>query len=109
VSAVFVVVQPFGQHAPCVFLVQDEDLVEQFPAQGSDHAFADGVGAWRPHRAAQDLDAFGLEEGVEGRGEAAVAVADEVFNRLGAVVEFQIHQRVACARSVRPNRYGSYK
>jgi hypothetical protein len=51
-SAVRVVVQPLGQHAPRVVLVQDEDLVEQFSAGGADQALADGVRAGCADRAA---------------------------------------------------------
>jgi len=50
-SAVRVVVQPLGQHAPRVVFVQDEGLVEQLSADGADHAFADGVRAGCADRA----------------------------------------------------------
>lgn len=51
-SAVRVVVQPPGRQAPRVVLVQDEDLVEQFSADGTDHALANGVRAGCADRAA---------------------------------------------------------
>ena len=38
-----VVAQVFGQHPAQVILIDDQQPVEQFPAQGADHPFADRV------------------------------------------------------------------
>ena len=46
-----VVDQVFGQCPAQVMLVDDQQLVEEFAAQGADHPFADGVRSGRLRRA----------------------------------------------------------
>jgi hypothetical protein len=57
-----------------VRLIEDEDPVQELTAQGTDQALADRVHPRRLNGGAQDSGAGGLEDGVEGRGEARPAV-----------------------------------
>ena len=54
-------------------LVDDQDGVEEFAADGADESFGDGVGPRRPHRRPDDLDVDGSEDGIEGDGELLVS------------------------------------
>ena len=74
-------------------LVDDQDAVEEFAADGADEAFGDGVGPRRPHGRLDDRDVDGGEDGVEGGGELGVAIADEEPEPLAGVVE--VHGQVA--------------
>ena len=74
-------------------LVDDQDAVEEFAADGADEAFGDRVGPRRAHRCPDDLDVDGGEDGVEGRGELGVAVADQEPEAPAGVVE--VHGQVA--------------
>ena len=91
---------------PCgMALVDDQDAVEEFAADGADEAFGDRVRPRRSHRCSDDRGVDGGEHGVEGGGELAVAVADqepeapvdvvEVDNRLRA--SWVSHAPVGCA------------
>ena len=71
----------------------DQEVIEAFAAQGADEAFGDRVGAGCPDGAAEDADVGAVEHGGEGRGELAVAVADQEPELLGAVAE--VHEQVA--------------
>ena len=77
----------------CVLLVDDQEAVEEFAADRSDEAFGDRVRPWCPHRRLDDLDVDGGEDGVEGRGELGVPVADEEPEAAVGVVE--VHEQVA--------------
>ena len=50
----------FGQHLPQMMLVDDQQPVEQLPAQGTDDPFAGGVRSGRLRRAGKDPDAIRL-------------------------------------------------
>ncbi|WP_406529175.1 hypothetical protein [Streptomyces sp. I8-5] len=56
-------------------LAQDQDVVEGHAADGADRAFAMRVRARCPGRAEQHLSVLGGEDGIEGVGVLAVAVA----------------------------------
>jgi hypothetical protein len=72
-----VVQQVLSQHLAQVMLIDDEHLVEEFPAQGADDPLADCVRSGRLRRTGQDPDAPGGEHGVERAGELARAVPDQ--------------------------------
>jgi len=76
-----------------VSLIDDQKAVEEFAADRSDEALGDRVCPWRPRWRLDDLDAGRGEDGIEGGGELAVAVADEEPEVLVGVVE--VHQQVA--------------
>ena len=98
-----VVPQVLGQHPVQVVLIDDQQPVEEFPAQGTDNPFADRVRPGRLRRAGQDPDTFPGEHGIEGAGELARAVPDQELDRGRPVA--QVHQEVAgclrCPRAVR--------
>jgi hypothetical protein len=64
-----VVPQVLGQHLAQVALIDDQQPVEELPAQGADDPLADRVRSGRLRRAGKDPDALGGEHGVEGAGE----------------------------------------
>jgi hypothetical protein len=66
-----------GQHPSQVVLIDDQQPVEQLPAQGADHPFADRVRSRRLRRAGQNPDALRREHGVEGVSELAGAIPDQ--------------------------------
>ena len=72
-----VVLKVFGQHPAQVVLIDDQQAVEQLPAQGADHPFADGVRSRRLRRAGENPDAIGLEYGAGAGGELACAIPDQ--------------------------------
>jgi hypothetical protein len=65
--------------------VDDQDPVEQFAAQGSNHPFADRVRPERSGRIGQDLNAVGGEDRVERPGESGVSVSEQERDGGGAV------------------------
>src|SRR5829696_1998308 len=81
-----------GQHGGCVMLVDDEDPVQQLAAQAADEPFGDGVRPRRPDWCGHDLDAGGIEHGVDDLAELAVVIAEEEPERLAGVV--QVHQQI---------------
>ena len=90
-----VVVEVLLELAECccrVPLIDKEDAVEEFAADGADEAFGDGVGPRRPHRRLDDLDAAAGEDGVERGGELGVAIPDEEPVPPAGVVE--VHGQV---------------
>jgi hypothetical protein len=87
------VLEILAQHDVEVALSGDQEVVEAFPAQGSDEAFCDRVRPWRLDRGADDLDVGAGEDGVEGGCELAVSVADQESEPVGTVAE--VHQQVA--------------
>jgi len=82
-----------AQHDVEVAWSGDQDVIEAFPAQGADEPFRDRVRPGRPGRGADDADVGTGEDGVKGRGELAVSVADQEPEPVGPVAE--IHQQVA--------------
>jgi len=60
-----------------VALSEDQHPVGEFCSHGADESFGVAVGLWAPGRDLQDRDAGVGDNGVEGCGELAGAVADE--------------------------------
>jgi hypothetical protein len=71
----------------------DQEVVEAFPAQGTDEPFRDRVRPWCPDRGADDADVRAGEHGVERGGELAVPVADQEPEPVRSLSE--VHQQVA--------------
>jgi len=61
-----VVPQGFGQHLAQVALIDNQQPVEQLPAQGPYHPFADGVCSGRLWRTGENPDGLCREHGIEG-------------------------------------------
>jgi hypothetical protein len=79
----------------CVFevaLVEDQYSVEQLAADGADPSFGDRVSSGRPHRCAQDADAFTGEYGIEDVSELGIPVADQELESCHALAE--VHQQI---------------
>ena len=76
-----------------VSLVDDQDAVEQFAADGSDEALGDRVRPRRLRWRLDDPDIDRGEHGIEGGGELGVAVADEEPEAPIGFVE--VHEQVA--------------
>ena len=76
-SAHVVVLDEDAEHAFQMAPIQNQKPVETLAADGADEAFGDRVRPRCAYRSLDDLDLDGGEHGVEGRGELAVAVADE--------------------------------
>jgi hypothetical protein len=87
-----VVPQVLGQHPAQVMLIDDQQPVEDLPAQSADHPFADRVPSGRLRRAEQDPDALRGEHGIEGTDELARAVPDQELDTSHAPAHF--HQEV---------------
>jgi hypothetical protein len=62
-------------------IVEHQDVVETFATQGTEEAFADSVHVRRAHRCADDPDAGGAGERIEGGPELVVAIANRIRNR----------------------------
>ena len=71
-----VVPQVFGQHAAQVVLIDDQQPVQELPAQGADDPFADRVRSGYLRRAGQNPDALRGEHGIERAGELACVIPD---------------------------------
>jgi len=71
-----VVLKVFGQHPAQMVLIDDQQQVEELPAQGTDDPFADRVRSQRPRWAAENPDAFRREHSVERAGELPCAISD---------------------------------
>ena len=69
--------QVLGQHPAQMMLIDDQQPVQDLPAQGADDSLADRVRSGRLRRAGENPDPFRLEYGVEGAGELAGAVPDQ--------------------------------
>src|SRR2546427_8874676 len=67
--------------------VRDQQPVEPLGAGGADEAFRDRVRPRRPHRRLDDLDALAGEDGVEVAGELAVAIANQIPEPCGFLLE----------------------
>jgi len=66
-----------GQHPAQVMLIDDQQPVEELPAQGADDPLADRVRPGRLGWAGQNPGALRREHGVEGVGELACAIPDQ--------------------------------
>ena len=82
-----VMVLELTQHGCAVSLIDDQKTVEEFAADRRDEALGDRVRPRCPRRRRDDPDVDGGEDGVEGGGEFAVAVADEESEVPVCVVE----------------------
>src|SRR5438034_5154741 len=71
-----VVLQVLGHHPAQVMLIDDQQPVEEFPAEGADDPLADCVRSGRLRGAGENSDPLRGEHGVEGAGELACAVPD---------------------------------
>jgi hypothetical protein len=65
----------------------DLEPVEAVAADGADPALGDRVRLRRPKRRAHDLNAFALEDIVEGAAELAVAIVDQEPDRCRSLGE----------------------
>lgn len=92
-SVVVVVLFEFAKHDCGVSLVDDQDAVEEFVADGVDEAFGDRVGSGCSYRRRDDAGINGGEHGVERCGELGVAVADQEAEAAPGVVE--VHEDVS--------------
>ena len=72
-----VVVDVVDDEALELSAVPDDGAVEEFSAHGADPAFGERVGYRRSYRGAEDLEAFGAEDLVEGVDELAASVPYE--------------------------------
>jgi hypothetical protein len=88
-----VVLQVLGQRLAQMVVIDDQQPVEEFPAQGADDRLADRVRSGRLRRAAENPDSFRREHGVEGASELARAIPDQELDRGRALPE--VHQDVA--------------
>ncbi|WP_408022810.1 hypothetical protein [Streptacidiphilus fuscans] len=77
----------FGKDASGVGLVHDQNVVERLPSDRADDALTVGVHPRRAGCAEQHVRALGLEDGVEGVGVLAVAVAQHEAERLDTCAE----------------------
>jgi hypothetical protein len=68
--------QVFGQYPAQVMLVDDQQPVKEFPAQGTYDPFADRVGSRRLRWAGENPDAVRGEHRVEGVSELACTIPD---------------------------------
>src|SRR5207244_10404882 len=85
--------QVLGQRLAQMVVIDDQQPVEEFPAQGADDPLADRVRSGRLRRAAENPDSFRREHGVEGASELARAIPDQELDRGRALPE--VHQDVA--------------
>jgi hypothetical protein len=69
--------------------VDDEDPVEDLPAQAAHPAFHDRVRSGCLDRCLDDPDALGMEYGIEGAGELGIPVADQEPELAGLVAEVE--------------------
>ena len=69
-----VMLKVFGQYLAQMVLIDDQQPVEKFPAQGTDHPLADRVRPRRLRWAGHNPDALRREHGIEGGGELARAI-----------------------------------
>jgi hypothetical protein len=66
-----------GQHPSQVMLIEDQQLVEELPAEGAYDPFADCVRSGCLWRAGENPDALRREHGIEGVGELACTIPDQ--------------------------------
>jgi hypothetical protein len=69
--------------------VDDEDPVEDLPAQAAHPAFHDRVRSGCLDRCLDDPDALGMEYSIEGAGELGIPVADQEPELAGLVAEVE--------------------
>src|SRR5437899_151536 len=76
----FLVVVPheLGQHRPQMLLVQHDEVVETFSAQGPDHSLRDSVGLWRVDWRGDSVDAEALGALSEIAAVDRIAIAEQM-------------------------------
>ncbi len=62
-------------------IVDDQHLIQAFLTHGSDPTLGKGIRIGGMIRDKQDRSSFGLEDGIEGRGELAISVMDQETHR----------------------------
>ena len=92
-SVAVVVPRVLGQDFPEVLLAVDQQVIETLAAQRSHQPFRDRVRPWRPDRSLDDPRAIAGEYLIEGRGELAVAVADQELEAVRPLAE--VHEQIA--------------
>src|SRR3954452_9427199 len=75
------------QDLPCMALIHDQDVVEEFASDGADDPLAMSVHPGRSWRDPEHAQAVGAEGGVERVAVLAVAVAEQESERLRSVSE----------------------
>ena len=98
-----VVAQVVGQHPAQMVLIDDQQPVEEFAAQGAGDPFADRVRPRGLRWAGENPDAIRREHGVERAGELACAIPDQELDGSRALA--QVHQEVT-RRLRRPRAVG---
>src|ERR1019366_1176595 len=95
--------QVLGQHLAQMTLVDDQQPVEQLPAQGTDYRLAGGVRSGRLRWAGRDPDAIRGEHGGEAACELASAIPDQELDRSRALpeVHHEVTRRLRRPRAVR--------
>lgn len=83
-----------GKDAVQMPLVDDQQPIEQFAAETSDHSLANRVRTRSLRRAEDDLDALGGEHRVERTSEPGVSFPQRERQRAETLTE--VHQQVAC-------------
>jgi hypothetical protein len=72
-----VVQEIFGQYLAQVTFVNDQQPIEDLPAQGADGSLADRISPWCLWWAGENPDALGREHGVERAGELPCAIPEQ--------------------------------
>jgi hypothetical protein len=85
--------QVLAEYQSQVVFAEDQYPVQEFAAEASDDAFADGVHPWGLRQGGDDPQAFGLEHLGERGGEERVTIANQEPQRADAVA--QVHGQVA--------------
>src|ERR1039457_1268840 len=76
-----VMLKVFGQYLAQMVLIDDQQPVQELPAQGTDDSLADRVRSGRLRWAGENPDARSREHGIEGPGELAGAIPDQEADR----------------------------
>jgi hypothetical protein len=71
----------------------DQHPVQQLTTHSADPPLRERVRPWCPHGCAEDPDALGVEDGIEGVGELRVPIANQELEMLDVVG--QLHEQVA--------------
>jgi hypothetical protein len=74
-SVVVVVALVGGQKPARVDCVEDQQVVAELVAEGLDESFAVRIHPWGPGRGLEDVDLFGVKDGIERGGVLAISVA----------------------------------
>ena len=62
-------------------LSEDQEVIQTLFSYGAYPSFGDGIGIGCPERSLNDVDAFGLEYGIEHRGEFTVTISNQKAKR----------------------------